>query len=89
MGTPQDNPEGYAASTLVNQAAKLRGHLLIIHDDQDGTVVPQMSMQFLKNAVAADTYPDFLMYIGHEHNVRGRDRVHLLNNISRYFDEHL
>ena len=48
-----------------------------------------MSMQFLKNAVAADTYPDFLMYIGHEHNVRGKDRVHLLNNITRYFDEHL
>ena len=89
MGTPQNNPEGYAANTLVNQAAKLRGHLLIIHDDQDGTVVPQMSMQFLKNAVAADTYPDFLMYIGHEHNVRGKDRVHLLNNITRYFDEHL
>ena len=89
MGTPQDNPDGYAASTLINQAAKLRGHLLIIHDDQDGTVVPQMSMQFLKNAVAADTYPDFLMYIGHEHNVRGRDRVHLLNNITRYFEEHL
>ena len=89
MGTPQNNPDGYAANTLVNQAAKLRGHLLIIHDDQDGTVVPQMSMQFLKNAVAADTYPDFLMYIGHEHNVRGKDRVHLLNNITRYFDEHL
>ena len=89
MGTPQNNPEGYAASTLIYQADKLRGHLLIIHDDQDGTVVPQMSMQFLKSAVAADTYPDFLMYIGHEHNVRGRDRVHLLNNITRYFDEHL
>ena len=89
MGTPQDNPDGYRANTMIDQTDKLQGHLLIIHDDQDGTVVPQMSMQFLKNAVATGTYPDFLMYMNHEHNVRGRDRIHLLNNIARYFDEHL
>lgn len=89
MGTPEDNPEGYAANTMINQTEKLQGHLLIIHDDQDGTVVPQMSYQFLKNAVANGTYPDFLMYMNHEHNVRGKDRVHLLNNIARYFEEHL
>ncbi len=89
MGTPENNPEGYAANTMKDQTAKLQGHLLIIHDDQDGTVVPQMSMQFLKNAVESDTYPDFLMYMNHEHNVRGRDRVHLLNNITRYFDDYL
>ncbi len=89
MGTPQNNPEGYAANTMKDQTSKLQGHLLIIHDDQDGTVVPQMSMQFLKNAVESDTYPDFLMYMNHEHNVRGRDRVHLFNNITRYFDDYL
>lgn len=89
MGTPENNPEGYAANTMKDQTEKLQGHLLIIHDDQDGTVVPQMSMQFLKNAVGNNTYPDFLMYMNHEHNVRGKDRVHLLNNITRYFEEHL
>lgn len=89
MGTPEDNPEGYAANTMINQTEKLKGHLLIIHDDQDGTVVPQMSYQFLKNSVANGTYPDFQMYMNHEHNVRGKDRVHLLNNISRYFDQNL
>lgn len=89
MGTPENNPEGYAANTLISQTQKLQGHLLIIHDDQDGTVVPQMSYQFLKNSVASGTYPDFLMYMNHEHNVRGKDRVHLLNNIARYFDEYL
>lgn len=89
MGTPQNNPEGYKANTMKDQTDKLKGHLLIIHDDQDATVVPQMSYQFLKNAVGTDTYPDFLMYMNHEHNVRGKDRVHLLNNIARYFDEHL
>ncbi len=89
MGTPQDNPEGYANNTMINQTAKLKSHLLIIHDDQDDTVVPQMSFQFLKNSVATGTYPDFMMYMNHPHNVRGKDRVHLLNNITRYFDNNL
>ncbi len=89
MGTPQDNPEGYAANTMINQTEKLKSHLLIIHDDQDDTVVPQMSYQFLKNSVATGTYPDFMMYMNHPHNVRGKDRVHLLNNITKYFDQNL
>lgn len=89
MGTPEDNPEGYAANTLINQTDKLKGHLLIIHDDQDATVVPQISMQFLKNSVATGTYPDYMLYMNHEHNVRGKDRVHLLNRIAQYIIDHL
>jgi len=89
MGMPGENKEGYEATTLINKTGTLKGRLLIIHDDHDATCVPQMSMQFLKNAVNADTYPDFMMYMNHEHNVMGNDRVHLLNNITRYFEDHL
>lgn len=89
MGTPQDNPKGYAKNCLVQQAGKLQGKLLIIHDDQDDTVVPQMSVQFLKNSVETGTYPDFMLYANHPHNVRGIDRVHLLTRIAQYFFDHL
>ena len=89
MGTPQNNPEGYANNTLINQAGKLKGKLLIIHDDQDDTVVPQMSLQFLKNSVKENTYPDFMMYVNHPHNVSGKDRNHLNNRIAQYFFDHL
>lgn len=89
MGTPDNNPEGYAANTLINQAGKLKGKLLIIHDDQDDTVVPQMSYQFLKNSVKEGTYPDFMLYINHPHNVRGKDRNHLNQRIAQYFFDHL
>lgn len=89
MGTPENNPEGYARNCMINKAGQLKGRLLIIHDDQDATVVPQMSVQFLKNSVEAGTYPDFMLYANHEHNVRGKDRVHLLNRIAQYFIEHL
>lgn len=89
MGTPQGNPEGYAANCLINQTDKLRSKLLIIHDDQDATVVPQMSLQFLKGSVQTGSYPDFLMYPNHPHNVRGKDRIHLHNRIAQYFIDHL
>ena len=67
----------------------MQGKLLIIHDDQDDTVVPQMSVQFLKNSVEKGTYPDFMLYANHPHNVRGKDRAHLLNRIAQYFFDHL
>lgn len=89
MGTPQSNPQGYESNRLIDQTERLRGHLLLIHDDQDGTVVPQHSMQFLKNSVRTGVFPDYFMYPGHEHNVRGVDRVHLLEKISRYFEDYL
>ena len=89
MGTPQTNADGYAANCLIHQAGKLKGKLLIIHDDQDDTVVPQMSIQFLKNSVEAGTYPDFMIYANHPHNVRGKDRVHLQMRIAQYFIDNL
>lgn len=89
MGTPEDNPKGYEKNCLIKQANKLKGKLLIIHDDQDDTVVPQMSVQFLKNSVEAGTYPDFMLYANHPHNVRGKDRVHLLTRIAQYFFDNL
>ena len=89
MGTPQNNPEGYARNRMIDQAGKLKGKLLIIHDDQDDTVVPQMSYQFLKNSVKEGTYPDFMLYINHPHNVRGKDRNHLNTRIAQYFFDNL
>lgn len=89
MGTPQDNPEGYEKNCLIKQASELKGKLLIIHDDQDDTVVPQMSIQFLKNSVEVGTYPDFMLYPNHPHNVRGKDRVHLQTRIAQYFIDNL
>lgn len=89
MDRPQENPEGYEESNMVEKAGNLKGRLLIIHGDQDPTVVPQHSIQFLRSAVAHGTHPDFFLYPGHEHNVQGPDRVHLHEHITRYFDDFL
>lgn len=89
MDRPQDNEEGYKASNLKLKAKNLKGHLLIIHGDIDPVVVWQHSLGFLKACVDANTYPDYFVYPRHEHNVIGKDRPHLHEKITRYFDDYL
>jgi dipeptidyl-peptidase-4 len=45
MSTLGDNPTGYGASSVVENAAKLGGHLLMIHSMMDDNVHPQNTMQ--------------------------------------------
>lgn len=89
MDTPQTNPEGYEATNLNNFAENLKGKLLIIHDYNDKTCVPQHTLKFIKTCIDKRVYPDLFIYPGHDHNVLGRDRVHLHNKISTYFFENL
>lgn len=89
MDTPESNPEGYRRACLTNYVQNLTGKLLIIHDDQDGTVVPQNSVVFLKKCVDEGKQVDFFLYPGHEHNVRGKDRVHLNAKMAGYLEENL
>lgn len=89
MDTPETNQEGYNNTNLNNMAGNLKGKLLMIHDDHDDTCVPQHTLSFMKACVDARTYPDLFIYPGHAHNVRGRDRVHLHEKITRYFEENL
>ncbi len=89
MDSPESNPDGYRNACLLNYVKDLKGKLLIIHDDQDGTVVPQNSLQFLKKCVDEGKQVDFFFYPGHEHNVRGKDRVHLNQKMALYFQENL
>ncbi|WP_106831878.1 S9 family peptidase [Parabacteroides pacaensis] len=89
MDTPQENPEGYKNANLKNKAGQLKGHLLLIHGDIDPVVVWQHSLSFVEACVNARTYPDYFVYPRHEHNVIGKDRPHLHEKITRYFDDYL
>jgi len=89
MDTPQQNPEGYEEANLLTKTKNLKGKLLMIHGAQDGVVVWQHSIKFIKACVDNGVQLDYFVYPGHEHNVLGKDRVHLMQKISDYFDEHL
>lgn len=87
MDTPQENPEGYENSRVPKYIENLNGKLLIIHGSVDPTVVPQHSMTLLKEAVDKKVQLDFFTYPMHPHNVRGKDRVHLMTKVLDYIVE--
>ncbi len=89
MDTPQENPEGYEATNLIKQAGKLKDKLLLIHGLQDPVVVQQNSVDFVKACVDAGVQVDYMIYPGHEHNVLGKDRVHLYQKVTDYFMQNL
>ena len=89
MGTPQNNPDGYAKTSLISKAKNLKGKLQIITGYNDNTVVPQHCLSFLDACIKAGTQPDFFAYPGEEHNMRGHASVHLHERITQYFEDYL
>ena len=89
MESPQDNPEGYEGNNLLTKVDNLKGKLLVIHGSLDPVVVWQQSMDLLKESVKAGKQLDYYVYPNHEHNVRGVERVHLMQKITDYFDLYL
>ncbi|MCC6371434.1 MAG: DPP IV N-terminal domain-containing protein [Bacteroidia bacterium] len=89
MDTPQENKEGYDKNNLLNYVDKLKGKLLMIHGAQDPVVVWQHSILYQKKAVEKGMQLDYYVYPGHEHNVLGKDRAHLMEKICNYFIDNL
>ena len=89
MDTPQSNPDGYAKTSLIDKAKNLKGKLQIITGYNDNTVVLQHCLSFLKACIEAGTQPDFFVYPGEPHNMRGHASVHLHERITQYFEDYL
>ncbi len=89
MDTPKENPAGYEKTNVLNGVKDLKGRLMLIHGTSDDVVVQQHSMMFLKKAIDLGKQVDYFLYPGHEHNVMGKDRIHLFNKISNFFFSNL
>ena len=89
MDTPESNPEGYAQTSLIGKAKNLKGKLQIIIGLNDPVVVPQHALSFIKECILQGTQPDFFVYPGEPHNMRGHQSTHLHERISQYFDDYL
>ncbi len=89
MDTPEENPEGYAKTKLLDKVDQLKGKLLLIHGTDDDIVVWQHSIKFIQECVDIGVQVDYFVYPGHPHNVRGKDRIHLMQKVTDYFDLHL
>ena len=89
MDHPDVNPEGYAKTSLIAKAKDLKGKLLICQGAIDPVVVWEHSLSFIRECIKNNVQVDYFPYPCAEHNVMGKDRVHLHDKISMYFEDYL
>jgi dipeptidyl-peptidase-4 len=87
MDRPEQNPKGYEQASLLTHAENLKGDLLLIHGTSDDVVVMQHNLALVQKFVELGIQMDFFPYPMHKHNVVGKDRVHLMENVLQYIIE--
>ena len=89
METEATNPEGFAKTSLIPRAKDLKSKLLICQGAIDDTVVWEHSLSFIESCIKNKVQVDYFPYPTHPHNVRGVDRVHLMDKVTMYFEDYL
>jgi len=86
MNTPQENPQGYQAASVVRAARSLHGKLLLIHGLMDDNVHAQNSLQLVDALQRADKDFDVMLYPRARHGVGGK---HYQRLVLEFMKRHL
>ena len=89
MDNPAINQEGYAKTSLIAKAKDLEGKLLICQGAIDNTVVWEHSLSFIRECIKNNVQVDYFPYPCAQHNVLGKDRIHLMDKVTMYFEDYL
>lgn len=85
MRTPQENPEGYNASSVLKHADRLKGKLLLIHGSADDNVHVQNAMDLQARLVELNIPFDMAIYTDKDHSIRGGNTsYHLYSKMVSY-----
>jgi dipeptidyl aminopeptidase/acylaminoacyl peptidase len=71
MNTPQENPQGYDATSVVKAARNLHGRLLLLHGLMDDNVHFQNSVQFIEELQKANKMFEVMVYPRSRHGIFG------------------
>ncbi|MFV1967769.1 MAG: DPP IV N-terminal domain-containing protein [Pirellulaceae bacterium] len=71
MGTPEDNPEGYKKTSVVEAAKDLHGRLLLIHGARDDNVHVANTLQLANALQKADKRFEMMIYPSNRHGISG------------------
>ncbi len=83
MGLLNDNLQGYIESAPIEQAARMRGNLLLIHSMMDDNVHPQNTMQLLTALTNAGRDTDLRIYApGHHGAVYNGASARLVHQVT-------
>lgn len=90
MRRPEDNPEGYKESAVMNYVDSLQGNLLLVHGTFDDNVHPINSMSLIREMVKRNKPFDSEFYPNKTHGIGGGyTRLHLFERITRFIFDHL
>jgi dipeptidyl-peptidase-4 len=90
MGLPQENEEGYKASSPVNQAANLKSKLMLVHNFEDDNVLFQHTLRMMDALQKAGKHYDFQLYPQKSHGVRGDAlRKHMYEAMAAFWNREL
>ena len=89
MRTPSQNPDGYAATNLVDPAATIQAAPLIIHGLADTNVHLQNSVNFIQALEQADRPFVFVPLPNEDHHYEGDGLATALAASVDYFSERL
>jgi dipeptidyl-peptidase-4 len=71
MNTPQENPDGYAKTSVVAAAKNLHGRLLILHGLMDDNVHVQNGVQLIDALQRANADFEVMIYPRARHGIFG------------------
>lgn len=90
MDTPQNNPDGYARSSVIRAAADFTGKMLLIHGTIDENVHLQNSFQLVEALQRAGKRFDLMVYPGNRHWIADEaQQAHLYRMMAEYFASNL
>ncbi len=90
MGTPADNPKGYAGTDLVPFAPQLRGKLLVLHALMDENVHFQNTARLIDAFAAAGKTFDLLVFPGERHGYQSpKAKAYAAERVIEYFAKNL
>jgi len=86
MGTPQDNPDAYKHSAVLDHVPHMRGKLMIVHGLIDENVHFRHTTRLINRLIANNKDYDLLLFPEERHSPRRlRDRIYMEQRISDYF----
>ena len=77
MDTPEENPDGYTAGSVMTHAEKLEGKLLITHGTMDDNVHMQNILQLIDKLQDLDKDFSLMIYPNQRHGIGGPKRKHV------------
>jgi len=90
MKRPQDNEEGYDASSYAQRAAELQGRLLLVHGTYDDNVHPQNSWAFSDGLIEAGITFDMMIYPMRKHGISDdAAQLHVYKSMYEFWQRNL